>query len=39
MGDGGLLFGLALTAFVSSGIILTIRRAEIPVLRRYFRTA
>jgi putative oxidoreductase len=39
MGDGGLLFGLALTAFVSSAIILTIRRAEIPVLRRYFRTA
>lgn len=39
MGDGGLLFGLALTAFVSSAVILTIRRSEIPVLRRYFRTA
>ena len=39
MGDGGLLFGLALTAFISSAVILTIRRSEIPVLRRYFRTA
>jgi hypothetical protein len=38
-GDGGLLFGLALTAFVASAIILAIRRAEIPVARRYFRTA
>jgi hypothetical protein len=38
-GDGGLLFGLALTAFVSSAVILVIRRAEIPVLRRYFRLA
>jgi putative oxidoreductase len=37
-GDGGLLFGLALTAFVSSVAILVIRRGEIPVLRRYFRT-
>lgn len=37
-GDGGLLFGLALTAFTSSVVILFIRRAEIPVLRRYFRT-
>src|SRR5215471_7797347 len=35
-GDGGLLFGLALTAFVASAIILAIRRAEIPVARRYF---
>jgi hypothetical protein len=38
-GDGGLLFGLALTAFVSSAVILAIRRAEVPVARRYFRTA
>ena len=38
-GDGGLLFGLAVTAFVSSAIILVIRRSEIPALRRYFRTA
>ena len=38
-GDGGLLFGLALTAFTSSLVVLLIRRAEIPVLRRYFRTA
>jgi hypothetical protein len=38
-GDGGLLFGLALVAFVSSGIILTIRRPDIPVFGRYFRMA
>ncbi len=38
-GDGGLLFGLALTAFVSSAVILVIRRADIPVLRRYFGVA
>jgi putative oxidoreductase len=30
--DGGLLFALALTVFVSSVIILLIRRTEIPVL-------
>jgi hypothetical protein len=38
-GDGGLLFGLAVIAFLSSAIILVIRRSEIPALRRYFRTA
>jgi hypothetical protein len=38
-GDGGLLFGLALTAFTSSAIILLIRRTQIPVLRRYFEMA
>jgi putative oxidoreductase len=31
-GDGGLLFALAITVFVSSAIILLIRRAEIPVI-------
>jgi putative oxidoreductase len=34
-GDGGLLFGLALTCFVSSLVILSIRRAAIPVVGRY----
>ena len=34
-GDGGLLFGLALTCFVGSLIILSIRRAGIPVVGRY----
>jgi hypothetical protein len=33
-GDGGLLFGLALTAFVGSAIVLLIRRAQIPLLAR-----
>jgi hypothetical protein len=33
-GDGGLLFGLALTAFVGSAIVLVIRRAGIPVVGR-----
>jgi hypothetical protein len=31
-GDGGLLFALAVTVFISSAIILIIRRAEIPVI-------
>jgi putative oxidoreductase len=34
-GDGGLLFGLALTCFVGSLVILSIRRTAIPVLGRY----
>ena len=38
-GDGGLLFGLALTAFVGSAIVLVIRRAYIPVVGRYFQLA
>ena len=38
-GDGGLLFGLALTAFSSSAIVLFLRRAQIPVLARYVRIA
>jgi putative oxidoreductase len=39
MDDGGLLFGLALTALVSSAIVLFIRRAQIPVVGRYFELA
>ena len=33
-GDGGLLFGLALTAFVGSAVVLMIRRAQLPILAR-----
>lgn len=38
-GDGGLLFGLAATAFIGSAIILFVRRAQIPVVGRYFELA
>jgi hypothetical protein len=38
-GDGGVLFGLALTAFASSAIVLLIRRAQVPVVGRYFEMA
>ena len=38
-GDGGLLFGLALIVFVSSAIVLTIRRAQLPVVGHYFELA
>jgi uncharacterized membrane protein YphA (DoxX/SURF4 family) len=38
-GDGGLLFGLALTAFIGAGIVLYLRRAEIPIVGRYFELA
>jgi putative oxidoreductase len=34
--DGGLLFGLALTVFACSGIVLLLRRREIPVLGSFF---
>jgi uncharacterized membrane protein YphA (DoxX/SURF4 family) len=34
-GDGGLLFALAVTVFLSSAIVLLLRRAEIPVVGRY----
>jgi uncharacterized membrane protein YphA (DoxX/SURF4 family) len=37
-GDGGLLFGLALTVFVSSAIVIVIRRAELPVVGAWLRT-
>ena len=33
-GDGGLLFGLALTAFIGSAIVLLIRRGQVPFLAR-----
>jgi uncharacterized membrane protein YphA (DoxX/SURF4 family) len=38
-GDGGLLFALALVAFVGSAVVLTIRRAAIPLVGRYFQLA
>jgi hypothetical protein len=31
-GDGGLLFGLAITVFVGSAAILVVRRAQVPVV-------
>lgn len=34
--DGGLLFLLAVTVFVGSGIILGFRRTQIPILGRFF---
>ena len=38
-GDGGLLFALALTVFVSAAIVLAIRRADIPYVGHYFELA
>ena len=38
-GDGGLLFGLALTAFAASLLVLAMRRADLPVVGRYFELA
>jgi hypothetical protein len=38
-GDGGLLFGLALTVFAASAIVLIIRRSQLPILSRYFEVA
>ena len=38
-GDGGLLFGLALTAFAGSTAVLLIRRAQVPFLARLLEVA
>jgi hypothetical protein len=38
-GDGGLLFGLAVTVFVASALVLVIRRGQIPVVGAYFQAA
>jgi uncharacterized membrane protein YphA (DoxX/SURF4 family) len=38
MGDGGLLFGLALAVFVASGAILVLRRSEIPLIGMWLHT-
>jgi uncharacterized membrane protein YphA (DoxX/SURF4 family) len=37
MGDGGLLFGLAVSAFVSSGTVLFLRRGQLRVVGRRFQ--
>jgi hypothetical protein len=39
MDDGGVLFALALVGFIGSAIVLVLRRADIPVLGRYFELA
>lgn len=39
MGDGGLLFGLALTAFIGSAVVLALRRGQLPVVGHYFEMA
>jgi hypothetical protein len=36
-GDGGLLFGLAVTVFVSAALVLYLRRAELPFVGRFFQ--
>jgi putative oxidoreductase len=36
-GDGGLLFSLAVTVFVASGLILLLRRADIPFVGMWLR--
>ncbi len=38
-GDGGLLFALAITVFVSSAIVLFLRRSDIPLVGQYFELA
>jgi hypothetical protein len=38
-GDGGLLFALAVTAFIGSAIVLFIRRGHIPIVSRYLELA
>ena len=38
-GDGGLLFTLALAAFIGSAVVLALRRGQIPVLGRFFQPA
>lgn len=37
MGDGGLLFGLALTVLASAAVVLVCRRGELPYVGRYFQ--
>jgi hypothetical protein len=38
-GDGGLLFGLALAAFLGGVVVLILRRSQIPVVGRFFQLA
>jgi uncharacterized membrane protein YphA (DoxX/SURF4 family) len=37
-GDGGLLFGLAIAVFLASGLILLLRRGDIPVVGMWLRS-
>ena len=37
--DGGLLFGLALTVFVASAVVLVMRKAQLPIVGRFFEMA
>jgi hypothetical protein len=37
--DGGTLFALAITVFVASIVVLVLRRAQLPVVGRYFAVA
>ena len=39
MGDGGLLFGLAITVFTCCAVVLIMRRTQLPVVGRYFEVA
>ena len=39
MGDGGLLFTLAIVVFVCSTVVLVMRRTELPVVGRFFEVA
>lgn len=36
-GDGGLLFGLAITVFAASAVILLLRRGELPIVGLWLR--
>jgi hypothetical protein len=38
-GDGGLLFALALVVFTASAVVLFLRRAELPLVGRFFEMA
>ena len=38
-GDGGLLFALALTAFIGSAIVLVLRRGSLPIVGRLWSLA
>lgn len=38
-GDGGLLFGLAVTCFIGSLVVLALRRTSIPLVGRYLGAA
>ena len=39
MNDGGLLFSLAIVVFLASAVVLAMRRADLPLVGRYFEVA